>query len=33
VRLRGGVFKPGDAYGSHVDSTMHHAFVDFIWRF
>ena len=33
VRFRGGVFKPGDAYGSHVDSTMHHAFVDFIWRF
>ncbi|MBO3274852.1 alginate export family protein [Pseudomonas schmalbachii] len=33
VRFRGGLFKPGDAYGSDVDSTMHHAFVDFIWRF
>jgi hypothetical protein len=33
IRFRGGVFKPGDAYGSHVDSTMHHAFVDVIWRF
>ncbi|MCY1394506.1 Alginate production protein AlgE [compost metagenome] len=33
VRFRGGLFKPGDAYGSGVDSTMHHAFVDVIWRY
>ncbi|SEQ19551.1 alginate production protein [Pseudomonas cuatrocienegasensis] len=33
VRFRGGVFKPGDAYGSEADSLMHRAFVDFIWRF
>lgn len=33
VRFRGGVFKPGDAYGSGTDSLMHRAFVDFIWRF
>ncbi|MNN63758.1 Alginate production protein AlgE precursor [compost metagenome] len=33
VRLRGGVFKPGDAYASGTDSLMHRAFVDFIWRF
>jgi len=33
VRFRGGVFKPGDAYGSQVDSYMHRAFVDVIWRF
>ena len=33
VRLRGGVFKPGDAYGKNVDSYMHRAFVDVIWRF
>ncbi|AYC31884.1 alginate export family protein [Pseudomonas cavernae] len=33
VRLRGGVFKPGDAYGSQADSTMHRAFVDVIWRY
>lgn len=33
VRFRGGVFKPGDAYGSGVDSYMHRAFVDVIWRF
>jgi alginate production protein len=33
VRLRGGVFKPGDAYGKGVDSYMHRAFVDVIWRF
>jgi alginate production protein len=33
VRLRGGVFKPGDAYGSGVDAYMHRAFVDVIWRF
>ncbi|MEB0042915.1 MULTISPECIES: alginate export family protein [unclassified Pseudomonas] len=33
VRLRGGVFKPGDAYGSGVDSYMHRAFIDVIWRF
>ena len=33
VRLRAGVFLPGDAYGSGTDSVMHRAFVDFIWRF
>ena len=33
VRLRGGVFKPGDAYGPDADSYMHRAFVDVIWRF
>ena len=33
VRFRGGVFKPGDAYGSNVDSYMHRAFVDVIWRY
>ena len=33
VRFRGGVFKPGDAYGKNVDSYMHRAFVDVIWRF
>ncbi|WP_407315133.1 alginate export family protein [Pseudomonas sp. nanlin1] len=33
VRLRAGVFKPGDAYGNQVDSLMHRAFVDVIWRF
>ena len=33
VRFRGGVFKPGDAYGKDVDSYMHRAFVDVIWRF
>ncbi len=33
VRFRGGVFKPGNAYASGTDSTMHRAFVDFIWRF
>jgi alginate production protein len=33
VRLRGGVFKPGDAYGKQVDSYMHRAFIDVIWRF
>lgn len=33
IRLRGGLFMPGDAYGHHVDSTMHHAFVDVIWRY
>ena len=33
VRFRGGVFKPGDAYGSQVDSYMHRAFIDVIWRF
>ena len=33
VRFRGGVFKPGDAYGKQVDSYMHRAFVDVIWRF
>ncbi len=33
VRFRGGVFKPGDAYGHGTDSLMHRAFVDLIWRF
>jgi alginate production protein len=33
VRLRAGVFKPGDAYGSGVDNYMHRAIVDVIWRF
>ncbi|KGK27404.1 alginate export family protein [Pseudomonas plecoglossicida] len=33
VRLRAGVFKPGDAYGKEADSYMHRAFVDVIWRF
>ncbi|MFJ4141327.1 alginate export family protein [Pseudomonas sp. NPDC089734] len=33
VRLRAGVFKPGDAYHSDVDSYMHRAIVDVIWRF
>ena len=33
VRLRAGVFKPGDAYGSQVDSYMHRAFVDVVWKF
>jgi alginate production protein len=33
VRLRAGVFKPGDAYGKDTDSYMHRAFVDVVWRF
>lgn len=33
VRLRTGVFFPGDAYGSDVDSTMHRTFVDVVWRY
>jgi alginate production protein len=33
VRFRGGVFKPGDAYGSDTDSLMHRAFIDVIWKF
>ncbi|KQQ50723.1 transcriptional regulator [Pseudomonas sp. Leaf127] len=33
IRLRAGVFKPGDAYHSDVDSYMHRAIVDVIWRF
>ena len=33
VRFRGGVFKPGDAYGNNVDSYMHRAFIDVVWRF
>lgn len=32
VRLRLGLLFPGDAYGSAADTTMHRAFVDFIWR-
>lgn len=33
VRLRAGVFKPGDAYYKGVDNYMHRAIVDVIWRF
>ncbi|WP_370869513.1 alginate export family protein [Pseudomonas sp.] len=33
VRFRGGVFMPGDAYGSDTDSVMHRAFVDVIWKY
>jgi len=33
VRLRAGVFKPGDAYGKEADSYMHRAFVDVVWHF
>ncbi|MHA6193171.1 alginate export family protein [Pseudomonas wadenswilerensis] len=33
VRFRGGVFKPGDAYGKEADSYMHRAFIDVVWRF
>jgi alginate production protein len=33
VRFRGGLFFSGDAYGSGVDSNMHRAIVDVIWRF
>ena len=33
VRLRAGVFKPGDAYAGGVDNYMHRAIVDVIWRF
>ena len=33
MRLRAGVFKPGDAYHSGVDNYMHRAIVDVIWRF
>ncbi|MFH7391387.1 alginate export family protein, partial [Pseudomonas syringae group genomosp. 7] len=33
VRLREGVFKPGDAYQNNVDRYMHRAVVDVIWRF
>jgi alginate production protein len=33
VRFRGGLFKTGDAYGHDVDSYMHRAFVDVVWRF
>lgn len=33
VRLRGGVFRPGDAYPSGTDSSMHRVFLDLIWRY
>ncbi|GHT85748.1 alginate production protein AlgE [Betaproteobacteria bacterium] len=33
VRLRGGVFWPGHAYGREVDSTMYRTTVDVMWRF
>lgn len=32
IRLRAGVFFPGDAYASDTDSSMHRAFIDFIWK-
>ena len=33
VRFRGGLFLPGDAFGKGTDSSMHRAFVDFVWRY
>lgn len=33
VRLRGGVFFPGDAYASGTDSSMHRVMLDVIWRY
>ncbi|MHC8367251.1 alginate export family protein [Pseudomonas sp. ZT5P21] len=32
VRLRLGVFFPGDAYANDTDSSMHRAFIDFVWK-
>ena len=32
IRLRLGVFFPGDAYASDTDSSMHRAFIDFVWK-
>ncbi|NBA94859.1 alginate export family protein [Pseudomonas sp. R5(2019)] len=32
VRLRVGVFLPGDAYADDTDSSMHRAFLDFVWK-
>lgn len=33
VRLRGGLFQPGDAFPSGTDSTMHRVMLDLIWRY
>ena len=33
VRLRGGLFLPGDAFPSGTDSTMHRVMLDLIWRY
>lgn len=33
VRLRGGVFFPGDAFASGTDSSMHRVMLDVIWRY
>jgi len=33
VRLRGGVFLPGNAFASGTDSRMHRASIDFVWRY
>ena len=33
VRLRGGVFFPGDAFGSGTDSRMHRVMLDLVWRY
>lgn len=33
VRLRGGVFWSGDAYGHEADSTMYRALLEVLWRF
>ncbi|RJG09708.1 transcriptional regulator [Pseudomonas cavernicola] len=33
VRLRGGLFLPGDAFASGTDSHMHRAIIDFVWRY
>ncbi|WP_238588349.1 alginate export family protein [Pseudomonas fluorescens] len=32
IRLRLGVFFPGDAYANDTDSSMHRAFIDFVWK-
>lgn len=33
IRLRGGLFFPGNAYASKGDTTMHRVFVDMVWHF
>lgn len=33
VRLRSGLFFPGNAYASKTDTTMYRVFLDFVWRF
>jgi len=33
IRLRSGLFFPGNAYASKRDSTMHRVFVDLVWHF